>query len=252
MVRVMFQIPALNEAATLERVVRACMERGRALVREPSDLSALIVDDGSSDETPCIAARLAASDAHITWMRNDRTRGLGWSFRRGLAHAKSTRADVVVHVDADDQFDLRHLPDLLLPVVDGACDVALGSRFLDPALAPEMAWTHRQGNWVYARLLSMLCHRQFHDVCCGFRAFSRRAVDTLLLRGDFTHTHETILRGVDLGLEILEVPVGVRGRREFGRSRLVSSKLRYGLKSAHIIGQTWLEITARQRMLAPS
>jgi glycosyltransferase involved in cell wall biosynthesis len=225
--RLRFQIPALDEAVTLERVVTDCLTAGARLT-EAADLSLLIVDDGSSDATPRICRRLAARDPRVAFVRQPRRFGLGAAFRTALADARRAGVDLLVHVDGDGQFPLDALPALVAPVVAGDCDIAMASRFAEPKLVPEMPLIRRLGNQLVARVVSVACGQTYADVSCGFRVYSRRAIATLDPQCDFTHTHETLLVGAHLGLRVSEIPIRIRGVREHGASRLARSPWRYG------------------------
>jgi hypothetical protein len=67
------------------------------------------------------------------------------------------------------------------------------------------------------------------------RCYSRRAALQLHLVGRFTYTQEVLLNLAFKGLRIVEVPVRVRGEREFGESRVAGNLWRYGLRTAQII-----------------
>jgi hypothetical protein len=106
---------------------------------------------------------------------------------------------------------------------------------MDPALIPEMPSAKLWGNRMMSRLISSLAGQRFHDVSCGMRCYSRRAALQLHLLASFTYTQEVILNLAFKGLRIVEVPVRVRGEREFGESRVAGSLWRYGLRTAQII-----------------
>jgi hypothetical protein len=86
-----------------------------------------------------------------------------------------------------------------------------------------------------AQIVSYLIGKRMHDVSCGFRAYSREALLQLVLTGRFTYTQETLLVLASKGLVIAEMPMVVRGEREFGRSRVASNLWRYGTKTMGII-----------------
>ncbi len=241
------QIPAHNEAATLARVLRDASAAGRQLIGERDRLSMLVIDDGSSDATSAVCERLAGDLPELVVHRNRRRMGLGRSFRIGVRAALRDQVDVLAHLDADDQFDASELGLLVKPIRDAGVDIAVGSRFLDPGRAPAMPLGKRLGNALVASLVSLLTGRRFADVSCGYRAFSRRALQQMRLRGDFTYTHESLMLAAFAGLSTAEVPVTVRGEREFGRSRLASSNLLYGLRAGRIILRTVVEERVRNR-----
>lgn len=236
------QIPALDEAATIGWVIRRAIEAGEALIalHPHGQLSILLVDDGSTDGTSELA-RAAAPAADLTILRHERPNGLGRSFREGLRHAREDGVDLLVHIDGDGQFDPLDMRLLVDPILRNQVDVALGSRRAGMRPEPEAPLVDRLGNAALAGALSVLCRQRLRDVSCGYRAFSGRAIQALVLNGDYTYTHESLLRAHRSGLKIQEVAVPVRGRRPFGLSRLVRSRVRYGLETIKIIWRTVLE-----------
>lgn len=224
-------IPAFNEEKTVGSVVRGAVESLAATGLEPQ---VVVVDDGSADRTAEIAR---AAGAEVLSLGVNR--GVGLAFRVGLERALARGADYVVNMDADGQFDPADIPLLLEPLLRGEADVALGSRFADPRLVPEMPVIKRWGNRGMSWIISFIARQRFFDVSCGFRAYTREAALRLNLWGTFTYTQEAILDMVVKGMRIREVPVAVRGVRQFGESRVASDLWRYARRTLRIILATF-------------
>ena len=141
------QLPALNEEKSIERVLAAIPRR----VPGVDEVVVLVVDDGSTDRTAELAR--AAGAVVVSHVRN---RGVGAAFRTGLAKATDLDADVIVTLDADGQFDPEDIPKLIDPILRGQADFVTASRFLDPALVPEMPAAKRWGNDFMARWISSI------------------------------------------------------------------------------------------------
>ena len=90
-----------------------------------------------------------------------------------------------------------------------------------------------------SRLISYLTRQRFYDVSCGMRCYGRRAALQLYLLARFTYTQEVFLNLAFREVRIMEVPIRVRGEREFGQSRVAGSLLRYGLRTAAIIVRSY-------------
>ena len=224
--RLLVIIPALNEAATIGTVINAIPRH----IPSIDSVEVLVVDDGSTDET----ARLSI-DAGAGVLTHARNRGVGAAMQSGLREAMRRGVDFVVNMDADGQFDPTDIPALLRPVIDGEADLATASRFKDANLVPEMPAIKRLGNRWMARIVSIITGQDFCDVSCGFRAFSREAVLRLNLAGQFTYTQEMILLLAFHGLNVIEVPVRVRGVRQYGKSRVASNLVSYAIRTSAII-----------------
>ena len=225
-VRLVVAMPALNEAATIERVIRGVPDR----IPGVAAIEVVVVDDGSTDDTAALAETAGARV-----LRHHHTRGVGAAFSTALAYAIDQRAELLATIDSDGQFDPADLSRLVEPVAANRTDFATASRFIDPALVPRMPWIKRWGNRQMSRLISGLVHQRFYDVSCGMRCYNRRAMLNLNLLGDFTYTQEVFLNLAFKRLRILEVPLQVRGVREFGESRVASNLWRYAWNSARII-----------------
>ncbi len=228
--KLVVQIPALNEEATIESVIRAIPSNIPGI----DVIQVLVVDDGSSDRTSEIAT---SCGAHV--VRHEQTRGVGAAFRSGIEQAEQLDADIIVTIDADGQFNPADIPALAAPIVAGEADFVTASRFIDPALVPVMTGIKKWGNDFMARWVSRLVKQRFHDVSCGFRAYSRNAYLRLVLLGEFTYTHETFLALAYARVRMKEIPVKVRGTREHGKSRVASNLFHYGVRTAGIILKTY-------------
>ena len=219
-------LPALNEEATVGRVIQAIPRS----IPGVDQMEAIVIDDGSTDRT-AEAARAAGAEV-ISFGRN---RGLGRAFAAGIDAALAAGADLIVNMDADGQFDPATIPELIRPLLEGRAEFATCTRFARKDLIPKMPGVKRWGNVAVAWGISFLTSHQFTDVSCGFRAYSRETALRLNLFGDFTYTQETFLDLVRKKIPMAEVPLPVRGQREFGQSRIADSVLRYGIRAGSII-----------------
>lgn len=224
--RLLVILPALNEERTVGEVVAGIPRE----IPGVGSVEVLVVDDGSSDRT---AEKALAAGAEV--IRHPRPQGLGSAYHSGLAYFIDDGADLIVSIDADGQFDPAQIPELIRPVVAGEADFATASRFKDPSLIPEMPWIKLWGNRMMSRLISRLAGQKFYDVSCGMRCYNRQAALQLHLLSRFTYTQEVFLTLSLKQVRISEVPLPVRGEREFGKSRVASSLWRYAFRTAQII-----------------
>jgi glycosyltransferase involved in cell wall biosynthesis len=217
-------IPALNEQDNIARVLQ----------RIPDFVDHIIVvDDGSTDKTAAIAKEHGAivRSHHLN-------RGVGAAFQTGRALALKLKADVTVNIDADGQFNPEDIASLIEPIVDGEAEFVTASRFSDRDFFPVMGKVKFYGNKFMSYMISTMTGQKFYDVSCGFRAYSRDALLKLNLFGDFTYTQETFLNFAFKKVQIREIPVRVRGKREIGKSRVASNVLKYGYQTLKIIIKT--------------
>ncbi len=219
-------LPALNEEATVGKVIRGIPHSIPGIRR----IDVVVVDDGSCDGT---AKEAAAAGAHV--IQHQTQRGVGTAFHSALSYGVEQGVDIIATLDSDGQFNPADIPALIAPVIAGEADFATASRFKDPALIPVMPWIKRWGNRMMSRLISRLAGQRLYDVSCGMRAYSRRASMQLNLLGRFTYTQEVILNLCFKQMRIAEIPLPIRGEREFGKSRVAGNILRYAAQSAQII-----------------
>jgi dolichyl-phosphate beta-glucosyltransferase len=167
-------IPAYNEGArlgaTLEKVLRYVRAQGW-------NAEVIVVDDGSRDNTAEIVRGFAEKDSRFRLVENPGNRGKGYSVRNGMLNA---RGEVVVFSDADLSSPIEEMPKLLAALAAGA-DIAIGSRWLRVELQTRRQSLHRQiFGRVFNVLLRIILGLRFRDTQCGFKAFTRRASQTIL------------------------------------------------------------------------
>lgn len=219
-------IPAFNEEGTIARVIKGSLQPISGI----NQIYVIVIDDGSTDNTADIAREVGAKVVSFGY-----NKGLGEAFTQALRSALEQGADIIVNIDADDQFNTEDISKLVNPIIEGQADMVTASRFADPKLVPEMPWIKKWGNAGVANIVNKLAKLNLHDVSCGFRAYSRSSALRATLLGGHTYTHEMILDLAFRGLRIIEVPVKVRGVREFGKSKVANNLWKYGWNSLVIM-----------------
>lgn len=219
-------IPALNEEKTIGSVIANIPRTIAGIAR----ISIVVMNDGSTDAT----AEIAQRDGAIV-VSHPRTMGVGAAFHTGIQEALQRGADYIVNIDADGQFDPKDISALLAPIQEGRAEFVSATRFANKEFMPQMPAIKLWGNRWMVRIINFITSKKFTDVSCGFRAYSREAALRLTLFGKFTYTQESFIDLAFKGMAMLEVPLKVRGEREYGASRVASNVWRYGAKSATII-----------------
>lgn len=219
-------MPALNESKTIGQVIDS-------IPKTISGIGAaeiLVVNDGSTDNTAAVAEQKGARI-----VSHHRPRGVGGAFHTGIRGALMMGADIIVNVDADGQFNPADIPTLIQPILGNRAQFVTATRFAKKELVPNMPTFKRWGNRWVTIIVNTITGKRFTDVSCGFRAYTREAALRLTLFGKFTYTQETIIDAAFKDLEIVEVPLKIRGEREHGTSRVAYNLWRYGIKSASIM-----------------
>lgn len=201
-------IPCLNEAASIEIVVRRALETMAAAGIEGE----VVVADNASTDGSAELAREAG--AHVV---SEPRRGYGSAYRAGFAASSGT---YVLMGDADDSYDFGEIPRFLEPLRDGA-DMVIGNRMADirPGAMPAL---HRYvGNPLLTGMLNLFFGAGVSDAHCGMRAFRRELLPRLDLRTTgMEFASEWVIRASKLGLDVREIPISYHPRK--GESKLAS------------------------------
>jgi len=201
-VPVLVAIPAFNEERTIGTIVSAAQEYCDAV---------LVLDDGSEDATARIASRMNA-----IVISHPQNRGYGASLKSIFLAANSYNAQALVVMDADGQHNPRDIETVLAPVLDGA-DIVIGSRVLKEGNAIPLY--RKTGMKVLDAFTNYAGNLAVTDSQSGFRAYSRRAIRSILItEPGMGAGSEILVQAKDQGLSIVEIPVGVRYGKEGGHS----------------------------------
>jgi dolichyl-phosphate beta-glucosyltransferase len=199
-------IPAYNEERRLPATLDTVLGYLDAHPREFAEV--VVVNDGSRDGTADVARRCAARDARVRLVENPGNRGKGYAVRHGMQEA---RGDWMLFTDADLSAPIEELGKLEAAVEDAAADGAIGSRALDRSLigVHQPAFRELSGRF-FNLVMRLITGLPYHDTQCGFKLFSRRAVETVVRRQQvegFGFDVEILFIAKKHGLRILEVPV---------------------------------------------
>jgi glycosyltransferase involved in cell wall biosynthesis len=208
-VKVIIQIPCLNEAATLPLVLS---ELPRALDGVAS-VEWLVVDDGSTDGTAEVARAHGVS--HV--VRLPHHQGLARAFMAGLEAGVCAGADIIINTDADGQYVSEDIGLLVSPIVRGDADLVIGARPIASMkhFSPLKRWLQRAGS----AATSFASGTRVMDAASGFRAMTREVAMRLHVYNEYTYTAETVIQAGRQGMRVLSVPIRTNPDRR--PSRLV-------------------------------
>jgi glycosyltransferase involved in cell wall biosynthesis len=192
--RLVVIVPAYNE----ERFIGSVVVKARRYAK-----SVIVVDDGSSDHTSQVA-----SDAGAIVIRHELNQGKGAALGTGFVAAKELEPDVVVAIDGDGQHMAEEIGLVAQPVLDGAADLVIGSRYLEPT--SDVPKVRILGHRVFNFITNQSSGVSVTDSQSGFRAFSPRAVETLGWAVDsegFSVESEMQFLAERHGWRLIEVPI---------------------------------------------
>jgi dolichol-phosphate hexosyltransferase len=196
-------MPAFNEEAT----IAAAIERALAAELPVDDVELIVVENGSTDSTRgVLEGREWPMNVKIVYL--DRNRGKGGALRVALEEAAGTYTAIL---DADLEYRVADLADLLPPLISGESEVVIGTRVFKSHSA--------YGFWyvVGGRAMSMVANVLFNawlsDILCGLKAMSTDLLRSLPLREQgFSIDAEIPALALRRGIRIYEVPISYTAR----------------------------------------
>lgn len=238
--RISIVIPLHNEAATLTELVqrvRRIMERGDA------SWELVLVNDGSTDDTPRILDHLHDDDPRIVVVHLRRNYGQTPALMAGFDHALG---EVVVAMDGDLQHDPEEIP-AFLQKMDEGYDLVSGWRVSRSDAFLTRTLPSRIANWLMAKASGV----DLHDFGTTYKAYRREVLEDLHLYGEL-HRFVPALVSMN-GARIAEIPIKDmgrnRGKSHYGLSRTfrvmfdlmtVRFLLRYMTRPLHFFGKLFL------------
>jgi putative flippase GtrA len=196
-------VPVYNE----ERALPGCLQVLRSYLDDqfPFEWTITVVDNASTDGVLRVATELAELDDRVRVLHLDR-KGRGHALRTAWEYSD---ADVVVYMDVDLSTSLDALLPLVVPLVNGHSDIAIGSR-LAPGARTVRSARREVISRCYNTMIRLTHGARFSDAQCGFKAARTDVVRPLLAHvrddGWFFDT-ELLLLAEHNGLRVQEVPV---------------------------------------------
>jgi glycosyltransferase involved in cell wall biosynthesis len=194
-------IPVWNERATIQALLNRVVA-AEAGVRK----QILVADDGSTDGTRDILSRLSLPDVEIVFMSENAGRG-------GVLKHLWTRAtgDLIVHQDADLEYDPRDYGKLVEPLLAGHADVVYGSRF--KGSIERMRWLNRLGNLTMTAACRLLYGVAVSDLMTCYKMYRASLIRGIRIEANgFDFEAELTARLAQRGARFAEVPVSFYGR----------------------------------------
>jgi glycosyltransferase involved in cell wall biosynthesis len=197
-------IPTLNEAGNIREIVTTI---DKAL-KYPKEL--IVVDGDSIDGTKEIVKELGFCKLIV-----EPRRGYGLALRTGIRHSKG---DVVVMVDGDGTYEVRHINRLLQTMIRNDAELCLATRMFDPNKA--MGFMNFVANKIITMCYNVVYQQFLSDTQSGFRAISRCAIEKVDLdQDDMAFATEMLVQFAKKGFRIIEVNSTYKPRK-YGRTKL--------------------------------
>jgi glycosyltransferase involved in cell wall biosynthesis len=197
-------IPTLNEAGNIRETITTI---NKAL-KYPKEI--IVVDGDSTDGTKEIVKELGFCKLIV-----EPRRGYGLALRTGIRHSKG---DVVVMVDGDGTYEVRHINLLLQTMIRKDAEMCLATRMFDPNKA--MGFMNFVANKIITMCYNFVYQQFLSDTQSGFRAISRSAIEKVDLdQDDMAFATEMLVQFAKKGFRMLEVNSTYKPRK-YGRTKL--------------------------------
>jgi len=194
--KVFVVIPAYNEETRIAQV----LSKLAVLLYQ-----VVVVDDASQDKTCEVVLKFP----QVVLLRHRLNRQQGAALETGNQYALKHGADIIVHFDADGQFLVADIAELIKPIIESDYQVVLGSRFLSKK--SELPRLKEYLFFPVARLVNYLFFNiTTTDPQSGLRAFSKEVADKLSVEQDgMAHCSEILAKIFQYKLKVKEVPITV-------------------------------------------
>ena len=193
----MVGIPAYNEASSIGSIVKSALSYCNEVI---------VCDDGSIDAT---AQEAKAAGARV--VSHHVNKGYGAAIKTLFETAKGCDADILVTLDSDGQHEPKQIPDVIKPILEGECDIVIGSRFLNEA-DRKLVPAYRSFGIKTITRLSQITSYYSHltDAQSGFRAYSKSALSKIdIVHEGMSVSTEILTRAGQKHLVIKEVPITI-------------------------------------------
>ncbi len=231
-------MPTYNERDNLPRMAQQ-------LLRLPTKVDLLVVDDNSPDGTGKLADELAAKHPEIHVLHRAEKNGLGRAYLAGFKWALERNYEFVFEMDGDFSHNPNDVP-LLLEAAQDA-DLVLGSRYINGI---------RIINWPLGRLMlsksaaayvKIITGMPFTDPTGGYKCFRRRALAALDLgavqSNGYSFQIELTHKLWRQGYRIAEVPI-IFTERVQGHSKMAGHIVSEAL---WMVWRLWFQNGCRRR-----
>ena len=195
MPRVLLAIPVYNEAEYIDSVISKVTEHAEHV---------LVIDDGSTDETPTLLAKHA-----IEVVRHSENRGYGRAMQDMFHAAAADGFDWLLTMDCDEQHEPAAIPEFMERIEKTNADVISGSRYLDMSMQTDIPPADRRRiNLELTQRINARLDMSITDSFCGFKAYRVSAIERMHFDVDgYDFPMQFWVKAAAFGLSVEEIAI---------------------------------------------
>lgn len=204
--KILFVIPAYNEAENIERVLKE-------IKKDVNYADILVINDCSKDNTKEIVEK-----NNVKCITNIFNMKYAMAVQTGIKYAFENDYDYVIQFDADGQHIAKEAEKLYKAIKETKVDIVIGSRYLKDLGYPCPIF-RRIGTKIFEKLIMLFCHTKIADPLSGFQCLNKRVIKRYSQMGKYPEYPDAnlVIEMLREGYKIKEIPVKMR-LREAGES----------------------------------
>jgi len=190
-------IPCHNERDNIENCLRRLPRMGKFT-------EAIVVDDGSVDDTVTKVSPDLNRNIEIKLISYKPNKGKGYAVKVGFDNAKG---DVLMILDADMSVMPEELPRFFKLFEDGLADFVNGTRVIYPMEQKAMPILNYVGNKIFSLILSWIMKKRVSDTLCGTKAMLKKDYKRNLIKDTSWGDFDLLFGAAKFCLKIHEMPI---------------------------------------------
>ena len=204
--KVLFVIPAYNEEANIENVIKE-------IKKDVKYADILIINDCSTDNTKKII-----EDNNVKCITGIFNLKYAWAVQTGIKYAYQNDYDYVIQFDADGQHIAKEAEKLLNEMKKSNVDIVIGSRFLKDT-GYKHPFFKKVATKLFTLIIKIFCKQEITDPTSGFQCLNKKVIEYYSKMGNYPEYPDAnlIIDVLLKGFTIKESSVKMR-LREAGES----------------------------------
>jgi len=195
-------LPTLNEEKAIIKVIKSIPIE--ALKELGYHTSIIVIDGHSKDKTVKLAKKQGAE------VITQKGKGKGKAIRTAFIKLKKENPDIAVMLDADNTYNPKDIPKMILPLIINEADVTIGSRDNK---------SHFIGNAILTSMANKVFKGTITDLCTGYWAFNNKAIRQIDIKANGFDLETDLFAQVNKN-KLKMKSVDIKYRRRIGKSKL--------------------------------